>query len=117
MDGTEFVALVRAEHPDLVEEIELLDPEPNPTLAAGALARRARAAIDQEDRTTVERCFGTAMTAWDEGSDRVRNAVGLSFLAKLNFADGRHQRSWALALLHPRLREEAISAGNSSARP
>lgn len=111
VDTSDFVALVKDRHPEIADEIDALDPEPNSTLASGALARFTQKAIDAGDRATVERCFETALVAWDEGADRVQNSVGLSCLRLLNFSDGRAERSWAWSLLHPRLRDVAASVG------
>ena len=113
VDAREFVAFVKSRHPELVEEIDLLDDQPNTTLSAGALARRTREAIDDGDRDVVRGCFQTALRAWNDGDDRVQNSIGLSFLAKLNFQDGRQQRAWAWTLLDPRLRDVATSVGNT----
>ena len=113
VDAAAFVAFIKCRHPELVEEINLLDDQPNATLSAGVLARRTREAIDAGDRDAVRGYFETALRAWDDGDDRVQNSIGLSFLAKLNFRDGRRQRAWAWALLHPRLADAATSVGNS----
>lgn len=111
MDATGFVARTRVRHPDIADEIDALDPDPNSTLTAGALARLTRRAVDSGDRATVITCFATALEAWNEGDDQVRNSIGLSYLRLLNFDDGRVDRAWAWPLLHPRLQDAARSAG------
>ena len=58
-----------------------------------------------------ERCFGVADRANRDGDDEVRNAIGLAFLAHLNFHDGKVQRAWAFALLPASLKEAAGSLG------
>ena len=109
MDAADFTALVRSRHPALAAEVDEADP--NPTLAAGALARLTQRAIDDGDGAAVRACLATALAAWDEGDDRVQNAVGLSYVRRLNLTDGRHTRAWAWAELPPRLRLVAASVG------
>jgi hypothetical protein len=109
VDAAAFVALVRSRHPALAGEID--DPAPNPTLAAGALARLTQRAIDGGDRPAVRACLATALTAWDEGDDRVQNAVGLSYVRRLDLTDGRHARAWAWSEVPSRLRAVAASVG------
>lgn len=104
MDVTEFVDLIRSRHPEIALEIDLLDCEPNATLACGALRRLLQRAIDEGDRDTTKSCFATALLGWDAGNDRVQNSIGLSLIGKLNFRDQRCERSWAWELLHPRIR-------------
>lgn len=109
MDAAAFVALVRSRHPALAGDGD--GPDPNPTLAAGALARLTQRAIDDGDRAAVQACLATALAAWDEGDDRVQNAVGLSYIRRLNLTDGRHARAWAWAEVPARLRAVAASVG------
>jgi hypothetical protein len=111
MDALAFVAHVGARHPDIADEVGALDAAPNATLAAGALARLTRRAIDAGERPTVSACFDTVLVAWDEGDNSVQNSIGLSYLRNLNFKDGRVRREWAWQLLHPRLQDAAQSAG------
>ena len=70
----------------------------------GCFERHAQRCIDENDRAELARCFAIAAQLATEGSLAIRNAVAVSFLEGLNFADGRSQRSWALDLLPPTLR-------------
>ena len=70
-------------------------------------------AIDRGDETVVNDCFGLARSAQMEGNDRVVNSIGVSFVAHLNFVDGKVSRSWAYEALPPELKAVADSLGNA----
>jgi len=104
------MAAMRIEFPDLVDELDdetwcgLLHVE------TGCFARYTMTALDSGDRPKVKRCFDFARHAWMNGD---QNALGVSYLEHLNFADGKAPRSWAFALLAPPLRHAAEQLGVS----
>jgi hypothetical protein len=109
--ASEFMAAMRAEFPDLVDELDdetwrgLLHVE------MGCFARYTMAAVDSGDRAAVTKCFHFARRAWTDGDHDVQNALAVSYLEHLNFADGKVPREWAFSLLAPALRAEAGQLG------
>ena len=105
--------LLKAEFSELAHELD------SPELAGllhiqfGCLARLTRRAVDDGDRALVAKSLDFARRAALHGDDDVTNAVGVSFLEHLNFADGSIRRRWAFRLLSPSLREIADSLGVS----
>ncbi len=111
VDASDFLVTLRAEFPDLVEELDdetwrgLLHVE------TGCFARYAQAAIDRGDRALVSRCFDFARQAWLSGTPDVRNALAVSFVEHVNFSDGKVKRESAFDLLPVPLRDVAQEMG------
>ena len=107
IERSQALRILKAAFPTLRDEINgchgLLH------LEFACLERHAQSCIDQNDRAELARCFEVAAQFAAEGTLAIQNAVAVSFLEGLNFADGRSQRSWALELLPPSL--QALRSG------
>jgi hypothetical protein len=101
-----MVAALLSEFPSI--EADLLDKTWSGLLhpQMGCFARYVQTHIDAGDRLCVTRCFALADRFLREGNSELRNAVAVSFLEHLNFADGKRKRAWAREFLSARLRDE-----------
>lgn len=65
-------------------------------LEVSSFARYTQQQIDSGDRKELRCCFELAKEFILEGTDDVKNAMGVSYAEHLNLRNERRQRSWAL---------------------
>ena len=98
-------SLIRA-YPAIREDLEEEAWAGLTTLEVSCFARYTQAQIDSGHRTEVTRCFETARELFLQGDADVSNAICVSYLEHLNFADGKAKRAWATAPLPDALRSK-----------
>jgi hypothetical protein len=97
-----FVALLTERFPEVATAIHdcsrgLLHPE------MGTLARATQAAIDRQDRVTVQRHFAFVDEVFSDAAPDVVNAINVSYLENLRFDGPTATKIMARELLSPRL--------------
>jgi hypothetical protein len=111
VNGDGFMAALRTAFPELAPELDDETWRGLLHIETGCFARYTQDAIDRQDQQEVARCTEFALVAWSQGSSEVQNALGVSFLEHLNFADGKKPRQWAFDVIRGPLRDAAIGLG------
>lgn len=109
------MAALRAEFPELTDELNDEVWRGLLHLETACFARLVQSAIDSGERSRVVRCFEFARQWWGTGDEDVQNALAVSCIEHLTFSDGMVQRSWAFELLPPALQEYAVALGTAPA--
>ena len=65
-------------------------------LEVSSFARYTQQQIDAGNRKELKRCFELARRFILEGTEDVKNAMGVSYVEHLNLRDQQTERSWAL---------------------
>lgn len=68
--------------------------------------RFTQQAIDNRNKDIVVQCFAIAEKYYTMGNGKLRNAIGVSFVEELVFADQETSRQWAWTLLPAPLKAE-----------
>lgn len=76
----------------------------------GIFARWAQEVIDAQDTVNWQRISEVFLQLWDNCTENVKNALNVSLLEHLYFADTKRKRSWirrawAFDAMHPRMRQ------------
>jgi len=111
------MAALRADFPELTDELNDEVWRGLLHLETACFARLVQSAIDTGERGRVVRCFEFARRWWMAGDDAVQNALAVSCIEHLDFNDAKLQHSWAFDLLPPALQEYAVALGTAPARP
>lgn len=94
---SEFLAELKAAFPSIREELNteygLLH------LETAVFRRFTQHAIDNQDKDVVVRCFAIAEKYYAMGNGKLQNAIGVSYVEDLVFADQQTVRQWAWPLL------------------
>jgi hypothetical protein len=106
VDHALFIEALRREFPVLVPHLEDETTRGLLHVEMGCFARFTQQAIDDGDREAVAQSFQLAHHLFHDGDEAVKNAVAVSYLEYLNFADGRQNRAWARELLSALLASE-----------
>lgn len=107
MDSNSLMAALRQQFPELLDEFDDECMKGLLHLEVAVLSRVAQDAISNHDKARVQQCFNFADEAFRGGDADVRNAVAVSFLEHLSFADTKkRERSWAFPLLSRALQRE-----------
>ena len=88
------IELIESQFPDLTPELNDWE-EDGIHLQFGAFARFSQDAIDESNKSQWIKITKVFMEIWKDCSPYVKNALSVSFLADLNFTDGKKRRSWA----------------------
>lgn len=111
MSPDDYMSELRQRFPDLAPTLDQEEWRGLLHVETGLFAAFCREAIDAGDRDLVERCFSFARQSAMDGTDEVKNAIGVSFVENLNFQDGKVRRRCAYELLPPRLKADAEALG------
>lgn len=109
------MAALRADFPELTDELNDECWRGLLHLETACLARLVQSAIDGGDRRRVVRCFEFVRRWWLAADDDVQKALAVSFIENLDFNDGKVHRAWAFDLLPPALQESAVALGTAPA--
>jgi hypothetical protein len=85
-------------------------------LEMGVLADFAQRAITLENTRDVALCFKLAAKYYRDGNDRMKNAIGVSFIEHLHL----HNAQWAWDLMGPTLQRvylQLVDAGTAKSLP
>ena len=104
IDHPRFIALLTERFPELASSIDgcsqgLLH------LEMATLARATQAAIDEQNKPTVQRHFQFIDEVFQDAAPDVENAVNVSYLENLRFEGRKAAPTKARELLTPRLRQ------------
>jgi len=96
IDRQQLVETVVQQFPSLEEDIREETWVGLVHLEVSSFARYTQQQIDSGNRQELKRCFELARRFILEGTEDVKNAMGVSYVEHLNLRDQRRQRSWAL---------------------
>ena len=82
------IELIESQFPDLTPELNDWE-EDGIHLQFGAFARFSQDAIDESNKSQWIKITKVFMEIWKDCSPYVKNALSVSFLADLNFTDGK----------------------------
>jgi hypothetical protein len=101
---SEFLAELKAAFPSIRDDLNagygLLH------LETAVFRRFTQQAIDNQEKDVVARCFAIAEKYYAMGNGKLQNAIGVSYVEDLVFADQQTARQWAWSLLPALLRTE-----------
>ncbi len=94
-DTETTIEYIEMQFPHLQDELhdETWDGLLHPQIAA--FSRWAQSIVDIADRNAWSEITKVFMVIWSDCSPEVENALNVSFLEHLHFADGKVSRSWA----------------------
>lgn len=90
--------------PQIREEIESFESLLH--LQFSCFARYTQLQIDNQNKAELKRCFECVRMLLKDGNHEVHNASIVSYLAHLDFKDGKKQRNWALNEMPALLKQE-----------
>ncbi len=94
-DNKTSIEYIESQFPELSEELhdEIIEGLLHPQM--GVFSRLAQNAIDSKNESGWKKVTHVFIEIWRSCSPDVTNALNVSFLEHLKFADGKKVRSWA----------------------
>ena len=105
MDEQQVIEMLVKDIPSLKDS--LTEEDGMLYLQISIFAKYTQSHIDKGDKKQVKHCFELSRLFLMEGNKEIKNAIGVSYLAHLNFMDQKIHRSWAFVLL-PVILKEAL---------
>ena len=104
-DSKTSIEYIESRFPELSEELHEETWDGLLHLQMAVYSRRAQRVIDDGDRDGWQQIAQVFLDLWRDCTPDVENALNVSFLEHLNFADGKKSRSWAYQTMPSTMRE------------
>ena len=103
--GVDALKKIESEFPEIAGELHEETIEGLLHCQIGEFSRFAQTKIDKQDRESFQRVCQLFVELFADAEPQLENALNVSFLEHLNYADGDISRSWGYRLMPAKMRQ------------